>query len=82
MSSGPFTYSLSAAAALVMRRLMEQPDRQTAQEIADAPGATEQIDADAARGGLGELGEHGLAAEDSDGRWHLTDTGRDAQQPA
>jgi hypothetical protein len=82
MSSGPFTYSLSAAAAFVMRRLMEQPDRQTPQEIADASDATDQIDADAARGGLGELGLHGLAAADADGRWQLTDAGRQAQQPA
>jgi hypothetical protein len=82
MSSGPFTYSLSAAAAYVMRSLMEHPGLQTAEEIAGAPHTGDEIDAEAARGGLGELGTHGLAAEDSEGRWGLTDAGRAAQQQA
>jgi hypothetical protein len=82
MSSGPFTYSLGAAAAYVMRSLMEHPDLQTPEEIADAPHASDEIDADAARGGLGELGRHGLAAGDADDRWQLTDAGRAAQQQA
>jgi hypothetical protein len=82
MSSGPFTYSLGGAAAYVLRSLMDHPDRQTAEEIAGAASAGDEIDAGAARGGLGELGARGLAAEDSDGRWHLTDAGREAKQPA
>jgi hypothetical protein len=82
MSSGPFTHSLSAAAAYVLRSLMERPDLRTPQTIADAPLEGEEIDAGTARDGLGELAEHGLAAEDSDGRWQLTDAGRQAQQPA
>jgi hypothetical protein len=80
MSSGPFTYSLGAGAAFVIRSLMEHPELQTAEEIADAPHARDEIDAEGARAGLGELGSHGLAAEDADGRWHLTDSGREAQQ--
>jgi hypothetical protein len=78
MSSGPFTYALSAAAAFVLRSLTEHPDLQTADEIADAPHAQGEIDAGAARDGLRELGDHGLAAENSDGRWGVTESGRQA----
>jgi hypothetical protein len=82
VSSGPFTYSLSAAAAYAIRSLMERPDLRTPEEIADAPLSGETIDAETARGGLGELADHDLAVEGSDGRWELTDAGRRAQQPA
>jgi hypothetical protein len=75
MSSGPFTDALGVAAAFVMRSLMEHPDRQTPEEIAAGEGA-ESIDADGARAGLAELEERGLAARDADGRWQLTDAGR------
>jgi hypothetical protein len=82
MSSGPFTYSLSAAAAFVMRSLMEHPQLQTAEEIAGAPHAQGEIDADGARAALHELQQRGLAAENADHRWHLTESGRAAQQNA
>jgi len=82
MSSGPFTYSLSAAAAFALRVLYEQPDRGTPEEIADSPEAAEGMDADAVRGGLDELAAQGLAAQTSEGRWEITDDGRAAQQPA
>jgi hypothetical protein len=81
LSSGGFSYSLSAAAAYVMRRLMEQ-HLQTGDEIADASHGSDQIDAETARGGLEELRSQGLAAEGSDGRWSLTEAGRAAQQQA
>jgi hypothetical protein len=80
MSSGLAIGSLNVAAALVLRSLLEQPDRQTPQEIADGSPESGRIDADGARRGLGELAAHGLAAEDSGGRWHLTKRGRAAQQ--
>jgi hypothetical protein len=77
MSSGPFTYSLSAAAAFVMRSLMEHPQAQTAEAIAAAPHAQGEIDADGARAALQELRQRGLASEDANRRWHLTESGRD-----
>jgi len=73
MSSGPFTYSLSAAAASVLRSLMEHPERGTPEEIAD-----ESVDTGAARDGLRELAGRGLAEQAVDGRWHVTDSGRAA----
>jgi hypothetical protein len=73
MSSGPFTYSLSAGAAYVLRSLMEHPERGTPESI-----AVESIDADAARDGLHELAGHGLAEQTVNGRWHVTDRGRAA----
>ena len=73
MSSGPFTHSLSAAAAYVLRSLMEHPERGTPEEI-----ALESIDAGAARDGLRELSGHGLAEQNVDGRWRVTDSGRAA----
>lgn len=82
MSSGLPSYSLGVASAFVLRSLMEHPNRQTAQEIADAPHAEGKIDTEGAHGALDELAAHGLAAKDSDGRWHLTDVGREAQQRA
>jgi hypothetical protein len=82
VSSGGFTYSLSAAAAYVLRSLMERSHLQTADEIADASDGSDRIDAGTARGGLDELGSHGLAAEGPDGRWSLTGAGREAQQRA
>jgi predicted ABC-type transport system involved in lysophospholipase L1 biosynthesis ATPase subunit len=81
MSSGPFTYSLSAAAAFVMRSLMEHPQLRTAEAIATAPHTQGEIDADGARAALQELQQHGLADEDADHRWHLTEAGRAARQP-
>jgi hypothetical protein len=69
------TIGLSPPAAYVLRMLMEQPHRDTAEAIAD-------VDAAAARDGFGELASRGLAAEDADGRWALTDRGRAAQQQA
>lgn len=59
---------------------MERPQLQTPDEIADATDASDGIDAGTARGGLDELASHGLAAEGPDGRWGLTDAGREAQQ--
>ena len=82
MSSGPFTYALSGAAAFVLRSLMERPHLQTAEEIADSRHAGEEIDAEAAGGALNELEGHGLAAESSGGRWRVTDAGREATQQA
>ena len=82
MSSGPFTYTLSGAAAFVLRSLMERPQLQTPEEIAEAPHAGDQVDSQAARGGLDELATVGLAARDADGRWRLTDAGREARQRA
>jgi hypothetical protein len=82
MSSGLSMSSLNAAAAFLLRSLLDHPDRQTPHEIADAPHASGTVDAEAARTGLGELAVRGLAAEDSGGRWHLTDVGREAQQRA
>jgi hypothetical protein len=79
MSSGPFTYALSAAAAFVLRSLTEHPELRTADEIAAAPQARGEIDAAGARDGLRELGDHGLATEDADGRWQLTESGRQTQ---
>jgi hypothetical protein len=73
MSSGPFTYSLSAAAAYVLRSLMEHPERGTPEEIAD-----ESIDAGAARDALRELAGHCLAEQAVDRRWQVTDSGRAA----
>ena len=78
MSSGPFTYPLSAAAAFIIRSLLERPDRQTAEEIAGERYPHGQIGAFDARDGLQELGRHGLAEQDADGRWSLTDAGREA----
>jgi predicted transcriptional regulator len=69
--SGPFTYSLNAAAAYVLRSLMEHPGRGTPNEIAD-----ESIDAGGVRDALGDLARHGLAEQAADGRWHVTDSGR------
>jgi hypothetical protein len=37
MSSGPFMYTLTAAAACVLRSFMEKPDLQTREEIANKP---------------------------------------------
>ena len=71
--SGP-TYSLHAASAYVLRRLMEHPEHRTAQEIAD--GSAGHIDSAAARDGLHDLERRGLAGQDADGRWHLTPAGR------
>jgi hypothetical protein len=82
MSSGLSTSSLNVAAAFVLRSLLDHPDRQTPGEIADAPHGRDKIDAQSAQRGLGELATHGLAAEDSDGRWHLTKKGREAQRQA
>jgi hypothetical protein len=79
MSSGLSMSSLNAAAAFLLRSLLDHPDRQTPHEIADAPHASGKVDAEAARTGLGELAR-GLAAEDPGGRWQLTDVGREAQQ--
>jgi hypothetical protein len=79
MSSGPFTYALSAGAAFVLRSLMEHPDLQTADEIAGAPHVQGQLDADGARDGLRELSDRGLAAESADGRWSVTESGRQTQ---
>jgi hypothetical protein len=81
MSSGLGMSGLNVAAAFVLRSLFDHPDRQTPEEIAGAPDARGRIDAEGARGGLGELTKHGLAAEGSDGCWQLTDAGRKAQQP-
>jgi DNA-binding IclR family transcriptional regulator len=78
MSSGPFTYALSAAAAFIIRSLQERPELQTADEIAGAQHARGDIDASDARDGLDELGRRGLAEQDADGRWSLTDAGRKA----
>jgi hypothetical protein len=61
---------------------MERPHLQTEEEIGGAPHAGDEIDAEGARRGLGELADQGLAAEGSDGRWQLTDAGRAAQQQA
>jgi hypothetical protein len=72
---------LSAAAAFVIRSLMERPELQTADEIAGAPQAQGETDGDGVRAGLHELQRRGLAAEDAEHRWHLTDSGRAAQQP-
>jgi hypothetical protein len=80
MSSGPFTYSLGAAAAFVVRSLMERPDLQTPEEVAGAPHEGDEIDAQAARKGLAELASRGIATEGADGRWRLTDAGREAAQ--
>ena len=77
MSSGPFTYSLSAAAAFVMRSLMEHPQARTAEAIAAAPHTQGEIDADGARAALHELQQRGLASEDADRRWSLTESGRE-----
>jgi hypothetical protein len=79
MSSGPFTYALGAAAAFVIRSLYERPDRQTAQEIAAADDDVEAADAEA---GLSELEQRGLASQDADGRWSLTERGRQASRGA
>jgi hypothetical protein len=76
------TIGLSPPAAYVLRMLMEQPHRDTAEAIADGAEAGAGIDAAAARDGFGELASRGLAAEDADGRWALTDRGRAAQQQA
>jgi hypothetical protein len=77
MSSGPFSYALGAAAAFVIRRLLEDPDRDTAEQIAVGPNAEAGMDADAVRDGLDELRERGLAVEGPGGRWSLTDAGRE-----
>ena len=73
MSSGPFTYSLSAAAAYVLRSLIEHPERGAPGEIAD-----DTIAIGAARDGLRELADRGFAEQAVDGRWHVTDSGRAA----
>ena len=78
MSSGPFTYALSAAAAFIIRSLLERPDLQKAEEIAGERYPHGEIDASDARDGLQELGRHGLAEQDADGRWSLTAAGREA----
>jgi hypothetical protein len=75
------TIGLTAPAAYVLRSLMEHPQRDTAQAIADGAPAAEGLDAAAARDGLGELAARDLAVEGEDGRWRLTDRGRAAQQP-
>jgi hypothetical protein len=75
------TIGLSAPAAYVLRSLMEHPQRDTAQAIADGAAAAEGLDTATAHHGLGELAARGLAVEGEDGRWRLTDRGRDAQQP-
>ena len=77
MSSGPFTYALSAAAAFIIRSLLERPDLQKAEEIAGERYPHGEIDASDARDGLQELGRHGLAEQDAEGRWSLTDSGRE-----
>jgi hypothetical protein len=82
MSSGPFTYALNAAAAFVLRSLMERPDLQTAEEIAGAEHAHGEIDSPTASAGLRELGQRGLATADAGGRWSLTDAGRRAPRSA
>jgi hypothetical protein len=76
------TIGLSAPAAYVLRSLLEHPQRQTAEAIADAASAADHIDATAAHDGLSQLAARGLAAEGDGGRWQLTDGGRAAQGPA
>jgi hypothetical protein len=66
----------------VLRSLMEHLELRTAEEIAGAPHASAEIDAGAARAGLRELRQQGLAAEDAGGRWHVTDSGCEAHQRA
>ena len=73
--SSPFTYSLNAAAAYVLRSLIEHPDWDTAEAIAGR-----ELDGDAAQAGLDELKGHGLAERDADGRWRATDAGRAAHE--
>ena len=68
MSVGGFSGALSAAAAFVLRSLMEHPDFQTPEEIADAPHAPDDIDDETAGAALRELEQHGLTAEAADGR--------------
>jgi DNA-binding IclR family transcriptional regulator len=77
MSSGPFTYALSAAAAFIIRSLHERPDLQKAEEIAGEHYSHGEIGASDTRDGLEELGRHGLAEQDADGRWSLTGAGRE-----
>jgi hypothetical protein len=79
MSSGLFSDSLGVATAFVIRSLMEHPQRKTPEQIA---GSSDEIDAEAARGALGELAARGIVAEDTEGRWRLTDAGRDVAQQA
>jgi hypothetical protein len=76
MSAGPFSASLNAAAAYVLRSLMERPDRGTPDEIADASKDGDTITSGAAREGLDELRSRGLAEEASNGRWRLTERAR------
>jgi hypothetical protein len=80
-AGGMSTIGLSAPAAYVLRSLLDHPQRDTAQAIADGAPAADGLDAAAARDALGELAGRGLAIEGDDGRWRLTDRGRAAQQP-
>jgi DNA-binding IclR family transcriptional regulator len=75
------TIGLSAPAAYVLRSLMEHPQRDTAQAIADGAPDAEGLDTATTHDGLDELAARGLAVEGEDGRWRLTDRGRAAQQP-
>jgi hypothetical protein len=74
--------SLSPPAAYVLRSLMEHPQRDTAQAMADGAPAEDGIDVTQANDGLAELASRGLAIEGDGGRWELTDRGRAAQQHA
>ena len=79
-AGGMSTIGLSAPAAYVLRSLMEHPQRDTAQAIADGAPAAEGLDTATTHDGLGELAARDLATEGEGGRWRLTDHGRAAQE--
>jgi hypothetical protein len=67
------TPGLSAVASFVFRSLHDHPDLRLPEAIAAGPEADGSYDAAAVENGLAELKERGLAEQDSDGRWRLSD---------
>jgi hypothetical protein len=67
------TPGLSAIAAWVFRSLRDHPDLRLPEAIAAGPASDGASDAQAVSDALAELEERGLAQQDADGGWRLTD---------
>jgi hypothetical protein len=70
------TPGLSAVAAWVMRSLHDHPHLRFADAIAAGPASDGTYDAQAVQGGLDELRSHGLAEEEGERGWRLTEPAR------
>jgi hypothetical protein len=78
MSSGLPSYALGAASGVILRSLVEHPDRDTPEDIARGSDSESKDVLQLLR----ELAHRGFAHEDSNGRWSATDAGREAHRNA